>query len=133
MEDEVRRQNASAMSRTALVVRDIIARLLDTEAGTITAESDFFLLGGNSLLLGRLVHLIRKETGVSLEVSTLFNNSTVAGIASVIEDEQGGDDDDDDDMMDGLEEGHAKLFRWSSSLRRGRCGSSLRFSRISTS
>lgn len=104
MEDEVRRQNASAMSRTALVVRDIIARLLDTEAGTITAESDFFLLGGNSLLLGRLVHLIRKETGVSLEVSTLFNNSTVAGIASVIEDEQGGDDDDDDDMMDGLEE-----------------------------
>lgn len=101
MEDEVRAQNASSMSRTALVVRDIIARLLDTESGTITAESDFFLLGGNSLLLGRLVHLIRKETGASLEVSTLFNNSTVEGIASLIEDEQGIDD-DEYDMEDGF-------------------------------
>jgi acetyltransferase-like isoleucine patch superfamily enzyme/acyl carrier protein len=96
MEEEVRAQNASAMSRTALVVRDIIARLLDTESGTITAESDFFLLGGNSLLLGRLVALVRKETGATLEVSTLFNNSTVEGIAMLIEDEQGIVDDEFD-------------------------------------
>ncbi|CEH15707.1 acetyl-synthetase-like protein [Ceraceosorus bombacis] len=104
MEEEVRAQNASAMTRTALVVRDIIAKLLDTESGTITAESDFFLLGGNSLLLGRLVHLIRKETGVSLEVSTLFNNSTVEGIAALIEDETGGDEDDDYGDMDYADE-----------------------------
>ncbi|KAN0060303.1 hypothetical protein ACQY0O_007632 [Thecaphora frezii] len=104
MEDEVRRQNASAMSRTALIVRDIIAKLLDTEAGTITAESDFFLLGGNSLLLGRLVHLIRKDTGVSLEVSTLFNNSTVAGIANLIEEEAGDDDDEEDELFDGYDD-----------------------------
>ncbi|CAD6886851.1 unnamed protein product [Tilletia laevis] len=102
MEEEVRAQNASSMSRTALIVRDIIAKLLDTESGTITAESDFFLLGGNSLLLGRLVHLIRKETGVSLEVSSLFNNSTVEGIASVIEEETGGDEEED-----GYGEGYA--------------------------
>lgn len=101
MEEEVRAQNASSMSPTALVVRDIIAKLLDTESGTITAESDFFLLGGNSLLLGRLVHLIRKETGASLEVSTLFNNSTVEGIASLIEEDQGIED-DYDDMTDGF-------------------------------
>lgn len=98
MEEEVRAQNASAMSRTAIVVRDIIARLLDTESGTITAESDFFLLGGNSLLLGRLVHLIRKETGASVEVSSLFNNSTVAGIADLIDEETGGGDEDYDEM-----------------------------------
>ena len=99
MEEEVRAQNASAMSRTALVIRDIIARLLDTESGTITAESDFFLLGGNSLLLGRLVHLIRKETGANVEVSSLFNNSTVAGIAALVEEEIGesGDDYEDQD------------------------------------
>ena len=101
MEDEVRAQNASSMSRTAILVRDVIARLLDTESGTITAESDFFLLGGNSLLLGRLVHLIRKETGASLEVSTLFNNSTVEGIAALIEEEQGLDE-DDYEMSDGF-------------------------------
>lgn len=104
MEAEVRRQNASSMTRTALIVRDIIAKLLDTEAGSITAESDFFLLGGNSLLLGRLVHLIRKETGVSLEVSTLFNNSTVAGIADLVDDEQGDEDEEDDDFYDGYDD-----------------------------
>ena len=104
MEEEVKAQNASSMSRTAIIVRDIIAKLLDTEAGTITAESDFFLLGGNSLLLGRLVHLIRKETGVSLEVSSLFNNSTIAGIADVIEEELGGDEDDEEDDFDYADE-----------------------------
>ncbi|MCO5555724.1 hypothetical protein L7F22_009269 [Adiantum nelumboides] len=50
MEEEVRAQNASSMSPTALIVRDIIAKLLDTESGTITAESDFFLLGIASLI-----------------------------------------------------------------------------------
>lgn len=101
MEEEVRAQNASSMTRSAIIVRDVVAKLLDTESGTITAESDFFLLGGNSLLLGRLVHLIRKETGASLEVSTLFNNSTVEGIANLIDEEQGMDD-DEYDMMDGF-------------------------------
>ncbi|CAO1633923.1 unnamed protein product [Parajaminaea phylloscopi] len=97
MEEEVRAQNASAMSRTAVTIRDIIGGLLDTESGTITAESDFFLLGGNSLLLGRLVALIRKETGVSLEVSSLFNNSTVAGIAALVDEENGIGEDEYDD------------------------------------
>ncbi len=110
MEEEVKAQNASSMSRTAIVVRDIIAKLLDTESGTITADSDFFLLGGNSLLLGRLVHFIRKETGVSLEVSWLFNNSTVAGIAEMIEDELGEDayEEEFDDFTDekGLANSH---------------------------
>lgn len=110
MEEEVRAQNASSMTPTALIVRDIIAKLLDTESGTITAESDFFLLGGNSLLLGRLVHLIRKETSVSLEVSTLFNNSTVEGIASLIDEEQGYEDDYDEYADGFLDEKGAGAF-----------------------
>lgn len=97
MDAEVRAQNAQDMSSTAIIVRDIIGKLLNTDPGSITAESDFFLLGGNSLLLGRLVAQIRKETGVSLEVSSLFAHSTVASIADLIEDETGGSDEDDED------------------------------------
>ncbi|KAF8997871.1 AMP-dependent synthetase and ligase [Cyathus striatus] len=51
----------------------------------ISPSSDFFLLGGNSLLLGKLAHQIRKQAGVNLSVPALFTNSTVSGIATLIE------------------------------------------------
>ncbi|WFD27979.1 putative NRPS-like protein biosynthetic cluster [Malassezia nana] len=89
MENIVREQNAASMSQTSIIVRDIIAKLLDLDTGSITDESDFFLLGGNSLLLGRLIFMIRKETDVSLEVSTLFINSTVSKIAALIDEQRG--------------------------------------------
>ncbi|KZT25194.1 acetyl-CoA synthetase-like protein [Neolentinus lepideus HHB14362 ss-1] len=88
MEDEIQKRNASALSSTALVVRDTIAHLLDIEPGVITYDSDFFLLGGNSLLLGRLAHHLRKETGILIQVSGIFTNSTVRGITSLIEEEE---------------------------------------------
>ncbi|OJT04465.1 hypothetical protein TRAPUB_4735 [Trametes pubescens] len=90
MEAEVARRNASSMSPQALVIRDIVADLLDKEPGSITGDSDFFLLGGNSLLLGRLAHLIRKETGVTVRVPTIFTHSTINGIASLIEGDESG-------------------------------------------
>ena len=99
MESIIREQNAASMSHTSILVRDIIAKLLDLDSSSITDESDFFLLGGNSLLLGRLIFMIRKETDVSLEVSTLFTNSTVARIAALIDENrtsEGGAEDEDD-------------------------------------
>ncbi|TFK51941.1 acetyl-CoA synthetase-like protein [Heliocybe sulcata] len=88
MEEKIQRRNASALSSTALVVRGAISRLLNIEPGIITYDSDFFLLGGNSLILGRLAHHLRKETGVVLQVSAIFTNSTVRGIAALIEEEE---------------------------------------------
>ncbi|OSD06234.1 acetyl-CoA synthetase-like protein [Trametes coccinea BRFM310] len=88
MEAEVARRNASSMSPQALTIRDIVAELLDTDPTTITGDSDFFLLGGNSLLLGRLAHLIRKETGVTVRVPSIFTHSTINGIASLVETEE---------------------------------------------
>lgn len=96
MENIVREQNAASMSNTSIVVRDIISKLLDIDSGSITDDSDFFLLGGNSLLLGRLVYMVRKETGVGLEVSSLFSNSTVASIAALIDESSGAGDNEDD-------------------------------------
>ncbi|KAI0334381.1 acetyl-CoA synthetase-like protein [Cubamyces sp. BRFM 1775] len=85
METEIAKRNASTMSSQALVVRDIVSELLDKDPASITGDSDFFLLGGNSLLLGRLAHLIRKETGVTVRVPSIFTHSTINGIASLIE------------------------------------------------
>ncbi|CAK5273778.1 unnamed protein product, partial [Mycena citricolor] len=89
MEQEVARQHASALSEQAILVRDIIGNLLLADASMMKAESDFFLLGGNSLLLGKLAYQIRRRTGVSLAVQSLFTNSTIQGIAAMIEQEHG--------------------------------------------
>jgi hypothetical protein len=82
---EVERRHASAMSEQTLLVRDIIGNLLLAEPSMIKPDSDFFLLGGNSLLLGKLAYQIRRQTGVAIGVSSLFTNSTIEGIASMIE------------------------------------------------
>ncbi|KAJ7777390.1 acetyl-CoA synthetase-like protein [Mycena metata] len=87
MEQAVARENASAMSEHALLVRDIIGNLLLADTTMIKPDSDFFLLGGNSLLLGKLAYQIRRQTGVAIGVSSLFTNSTITGIASIIEQE----------------------------------------------
>ena len=89
IEQIIKAENSSSMSEQALLVRDIVANLLLTDPGMITADSDFFLLGGNSLLLGKLSYLLRKEAGANVAVADIFTNSTIKGIASLIEAEEG--------------------------------------------
>lgn len=110
MENIVREQNAATMSQTSIIVRDIIAKLLDIDSGSITDDSDFFLLGGNSLLLGRLVYMVRKETGAGLEVSSLFSNSTVSSIAALIDEAKGGDEEEEDINMFSVDEKGAGVY-----------------------
>jgi hypothetical protein len=108
MERTVARAHASAMSEHALLVRDIIGNLLLADAALIKPESDFFLLGGNSLLLGKLAYQIRRHTGVAIGVASLFTNSTIKGIAGLIEEEHrksGGDV--NKGMLDGTTPGHS--------------------------
>ncbi|KAJ7132303.1 AMP-dependent synthetase and ligase [Mycena epipterygia] len=81
------RAHAAAMSEHALLVRDIVGNLLLADSALLKADADFFLLGGNSLLLGKLAHQIRRRTGVALGVAALFANSTIGGIAEMIEGE----------------------------------------------
>ncbi|KAJ7218399.1 acetyl-CoA synthetase-like protein [Mycena pura] len=85
IEAEVADTNAADMSDNNLLVRDIVANLLAVDAAKITGKSDFFLLGGNSLLLGKLAHQIRKATSVTIPVATLFTSSTIDAIATCID------------------------------------------------
>ena len=82
-----------------LLVRDIFVDILDVDPVHMRKDSDFFLLGGNSLLLGKLSYHLRRQLGVDIGVMDLFSESTVQGIAALI-DEKGGSEMDygaDDD------------------------------------
>lgn len=48
-------------------------------------ERFWLLLGGNSLLLGKLSYHLWRKLGVSIRVTELFSKSTIQGIATLIE------------------------------------------------
>ncbi|MBV1883197.1 MAG: amino acid adenylation domain-containing protein [Pseudomonadales bacterium] len=52
----------------------------------ISITSDFFELGGHSLLANRIVSRLRRRFKVKLPLRQLFENPTIEGIASLIED-----------------------------------------------
>lgn len=87
MQAEITNQDASeSSSELETLVRSLIAEILKIDTFRIKPDSDFFLLGGSSLLLGNLSFHLRKQTGVSITIPSLFANSTVRGIASVVQD-----------------------------------------------
>jgi len=77
--------NAKIMTEHQLLVRKIVAEVLDIDPASMTAHSDFFLMGGTSLLLGQLCYRLRRQTGINIDIADLFTESTICGIASMIE------------------------------------------------
>lgn len=53
-------------------MRQAWADVLQVDAATLTARTDFFSLGGNSLLATRLINLLKERAGVELPVETVF-------------------------------------------------------------
>ncbi|ADG80881.1 Amino acid adenylation domain protein OS=Tsukamurella paurometabola (strain ATCC 8368 / DSM/ CCUG 35730 / CIP 100753 / JCM 10117 / KCTC 9821 / NBRC 16120/ NCIMB 702349 / NCTC 13040) OX=521096 GN=Tpau_4320 PE=4 SV=1 [Tsukamurella paurometabola] len=82
------RSPATATERT---VAAAVARLLDRPATEIAATDSFFVLGGHSLLVTRLVAQLRAESGIELSVRAVFDGPTVEQIAAAIDVGAGGE------------------------------------------
>ncbi|TPX14116.1 uncharacterized protein E0L32_000510 [Thyridium curvatum] len=78
-------------SQLAQVWRDTLPRQMQ-ELHRIDAASDFFHVGGNSMLLIELRQLINERFQASLPLIKLFENSTLGGMAAMIQDLSSGTD-----------------------------------------
>jgi amino acid adenylation domain-containing protein len=72
-------------TETQKVLVDIWARLLGKPADSFGITDDFFDLGGDSLRVIRGVARIRDACGVDVQTDTLFENPTIASLASAID------------------------------------------------
>jgi amino acid adenylation domain-containing protein len=72
-------------TETEQILVDIWASLLNIEAGSISTSANFFELGGHSLLSIRLVSDIRNRCEMEVSLQSIFDNSTLHGLAKVIE------------------------------------------------
>ncbi|MCG7542093.1 amino acid adenylation domain-containing protein, partial [Pseudoalteromonas sp. OF7H-1] len=67
------------------VLVSIWAEVLMRDYRTISINTDFFLLGGHSLLLAKLADLIYKRLNKNLSLSMLFGNTTIKSQVALIE------------------------------------------------
>ncbi|SHF56751.1 amino acid adenylation domain-containing protein [Jatrophihabitans endophyticus] len=62
----------------------------------------FFELGGTSLMAAQLINAIRRRFDVPLSVTEFFRNSSVTGLATVVDERRSGQDDELLDLVDTL-------------------------------
>jgi amino acid adenylation domain-containing protein len=67
---------------TETLVAELCGEILDLS--DISADDDFFDLGGNSLSAARFVTMLR-AMGIELPLVAIFDNSTISGIADLVE------------------------------------------------
>lgn len=100
-------ERSSTGSQEKMTIREGEVRLLwervlpETAATTrIAPSSDFFLLGGNSLLMMKLQAAIRESIGVAISTRTLYQASTLREMARRIDEQQDAQADDTEKVID---------------------------------
>lgn len=82
--------NESAESGTEAIMTSIWCAVLGLEK--IGPNDDFFALNGDSLLGTQLMAQINRRFGSRLQIKTLFESPTVAGLSALIQQDQGAED-----------------------------------------
>lgn len=65
-------------------VRELFATLLEMDADRIGAHEDFFELGGDSLLVIKLVARVRRQSNVELTPGDVFDHPSVASLSALL-------------------------------------------------
>ncbi|MCJ1395012.1 hypothetical protein MMC18_007893 [Xylographa bjoerkii] len=90
LEQILRDQNSSGLScdvsSTENKIRHIYGTILSCSPNDVSAHSDFFEMGGDSLKAGRLLSLLRKEFQVRIPIGTLFQKSRVQELTQIVND-----------------------------------------------
>jgi amino acid adenylation domain-containing protein len=68
-----------------VLVAGVWAAVLGLDAGQVGAHDDFFALGGHSLLATRVAALLRNAVEVDVPIRTVFDQPTVAKLATAVE------------------------------------------------
>ncbi len=89
VDDTERTRRALPASELERLLAELWGELLLVD--DVRREDDFFQLGGHSLLGMRLLARLRERLDVDLPVRTLFENSTLAGLAERLQSELGGE------------------------------------------
>lgn len=63
------------------------ARLLEVDEATIQPSSDFFDLGGHSLLLAKLSACLLKDMGAVVGIPAIIDRPTLADLAELLDEE----------------------------------------------
>eukprot|EP01065_Artemidia_motanka_P052524 TRINITY_DN9509_c1_g1_i1.p1 TRINITY_DN9509_c1_g1~~TRINITY_DN9509_c1_g1_i1.p1 ORF type:complete len:1697 (+),score=543.19 TRINITY_DN9509_c1_g1_i1:91-5181(+) len=78
---------AEPQTETEATVHECWAKVLPPGA-EFGCESDFFEVGGSSLLAGQLVAIIRRKLGVAMSGAALFSSRTVRQIAAAVDEKK---------------------------------------------
>ncbi|AND15928.1 non-ribosomal peptide synthetase [Rathayibacter tritici] len=70
------------LTATEQAVASVWSDVLHVDEASLRPESDFFALGGNSLLVTRMVNRLDRATGRTLRVQAVFDGPTLAEVAS---------------------------------------------------
>lgn len=73
------------MSTTQRKVSHAFASVLGSPGGSMSASSDFFDMGGDSLRAGKLLAVLRKEFQLRLPVDMLFTHGQVGSLSELID------------------------------------------------
>ncbi|KKE85269.1 phosphopantetheine-binding protein, partial [Pseudoalteromonas luteoviolacea] len=74
-------------TETEQALAEIWSELLEIDVIKLSTTANFFALGGHSLLVIRMFSIIKQKFDVNIDVSRLFDNPSVKGIAEKIDSE----------------------------------------------
>ncbi len=69
---------------TESFIANIFAKILNLDVTELNRHSDFFTLGGHSLLLLELVNMINKQYRIQFELKTFYENPVIGDLAAII-------------------------------------------------